>query len=87
MNRSTWKIPRVIKLKPRSTPLDLPNKPIKTYLRAAMIAPENIGKTIQIYNGFKFVPIRITDHLVGFKYGQFSLTKKRVFHKRKKKGK
>lgn len=97
MNRSIWKIPPVLLPKENSIPLfgqskeqssdPKINKPLITYLRAAVIGPDIIGTTVQIHNGQRFVPIRITENHVGFKLGQFVLTKKRVFHKRKKKKK
>lgn len=81
MNRSIWKLPRIIFNVPRENTL------LSTYLRNAVIAPKDIGTVIKIHNGCKFVHIRITEHLVGYKFGAFAQTKRRVYHKQKKKKK
>jgi small subunit ribosomal protein S19 len=60
---------------------------VVTYLRAATIGPSNINKTVHVHNGHKFVPLRLTERMVGYKFGQFALTKKRVHHKKKKRNK
>ena len=57
------------------------------YLRNAVIAPKDIGTLVKIHTGRGFIHKRITEHLVGYKFGAFAHTKKRVFHKRKKKKK
>ncbi len=48
---------------------------IKTYSRASVILPEMVGKTIQVHNGNKFIPVKINDNLVGHKLGEFSPTR------------
>ncbi len=50
-------------------------RPIKTYSRATMIIPEMVGLTISVYNGKIWVPVYITEHLVGHKLGEFSPTR------------
>ena len=50
-------------------------KPIKTYSRASTIIPEMVGTTIQVYNGKIFVPVLVTENLVGHKLGEFSPTR------------
>ena len=52
-----------------------PNFVIKTYSRSSMIFPEMIGKTIHVHNGNKFIPVKITDNLVGHKLGEFAPTR------------
>jgi len=54
-------------------------KPIKTWSRRSTIVPEFVGATISIYNGRKFIPVFITENMVGHKLGEFSPT--RVFRK------
>ncbi len=49
--------------------------PIKTYSRASTIIPEMIGKTLMVYNGKQFVPVKIHDNLVGHKLGEFAPTR------------
>jgi len=52
-------------------------KPIKTWSRRSTITPEFIGLNIAVYNGKKFIPVYITENMVGHKLGEFSPT--RVF--------
>ena len=49
--------------------------PIKTYSRASTIFPEMIGKIIHVHNGNKFIPVKVSDNLVGHKLGEFSPTR------------
>lgn len=50
-------------------------KPIRTYSRVSTIIPEMVGTTIQVYNGRQFVPVLVTENLVGHKLGEFSPTR------------
>jgi small subunit ribosomal protein S19 len=50
---------------------------IKTYSRASMIVPDMVGLTIAVHNGKTFVPVFVTENMVGHKLGEFSPT--RVF--------
>lgn len=50
-------------------------KPIKTWARRSTIAPEFVGHTIQVHNGNRFIPVYITENMVGHKLGEFSPTK------------
>ena len=52
-------------------------KPIKTWSRASMIAPEFVGHTFAVHNGNKFIPVYVTENMVGHKLGEFAPT--RVF--------
>ena len=45
---------------------------IKTWSRASMIIPDFVGQTIAVYNGRQFVPVYITENMVGHKLGEFS---------------
>ncbi|MBF0298017.1 MAG: 30S ribosomal protein S19 [Oligoflexia bacterium] len=51
---------------------------IKTWSRRSTIIPEFIGTTFAVHNGKKFIPVYVTDNMVGHKLGEFSLT--RTFH-------
>ena len=81
MPRSVWKGPfvdpsllkKVEKLKTQSRPT-----PIKTWSRKSTIIPEFVGVSFLIYNGKKFIPIKISEEMVGHKLGEFSPT--RQFH-------
>ena len=55
-------------------------KPIKTWARASMIIPSMIGLTIAVHNGRDFVPIYITEDMVGFKLGEFAPTRTFKMH-------
>ncbi|MBQ5780775.1 MAG: 30S ribosomal protein S19 [Spirochaetaceae bacterium] len=50
-------------------------RPIKTYSRCSTIIPEMVGNTISVHNGKTFVPVYITENLVGHKLGEFSPTR------------
>ncbi len=50
-------------------------KMIKTYSRCSTIIPEMVGLTISVYNGKSFIPVYITENLVGHKLGEFSPTR------------
>ena len=78
MSRSVWKGPfvdpsllkKVEKLKTQSKPM-----PIKTWSRKSTIIPEFVGFSFLIYNGKKFIPIKISEEMVGHKLGEFSPTR------------
>ena len=48
---------------------------IKTWSRASMISPDFVGQTIAIHNGNKFIPVDITENMVGHKLGEFAATR------------
>jgi len=48
---------------------------IKTWSRASMISPEMVGQTIAVHNGKQFVPVFVTENMVGHKLGEFSPTR------------
>jgi len=50
-------------------------KVIKTWSRRSTIVPEMIGQTFAIHNGKKFIPVFITENMVGHKLGEFSPTR------------
>jgi small subunit ribosomal protein S19 len=50
-------------------------KVIKTWSRRSMILPEMVGLTIAVHNGRQFVPILVTENLVGHKLGEFAPTR------------
>ena len=50
-------------------------KVIKTWSRRSTVVPELIGLTIAVHNGKKFIPVYITDQMVGHKLGEFALTR------------
>ncbi len=48
---------------------------IKTWSRASMISPDFVGHTIAVHNGNKFIPVYVTENMVGHKLGEFSPTR------------
>jgi small subunit ribosomal protein S19 len=48
---------------------------LKTWARASMISPDFVGHTIAVHNGNKFIPVFITENMVGHKLGEFSPTR------------
>ena len=48
---------------------------IKTWSRASMISPDFVGQTIAVHNGNKFIPVYVTENMVGHKLGEFSPTR------------
>ena len=80
MSRSVWKGPyfdvtlfkKVKKSKEESS-----KSPIKTWSRRSTIIPDFVGVTISVYNGKSFIPVYVTEDMVGHKLGEFSPT--RVF--------
>jgi len=57
---------------------DSHKKVIKTWSRRSTVTPEMVGITFAIHNGKKFIPVFITENMVGHKFGEFSPT--RTFH-------
>ena len=53
-------------------------KVIKTWSRASTVLPDFVGHTFAVHNGNKFVPVYVTENMVGHKLGEFSPT--RTFH-------
>jgi small subunit ribosomal protein S19 len=48
---------------------------IKTWSRSSMIVPDMVGETIAVHNGKTFVPVFVTENMVGHKLGEFSVTR------------
>lgn len=56
------------------------NAVIKTWSRDSSISPEMVGFAFGVHNGKDFVEVRVTEEMVGHKFGEFSLTRKFVRH-------
>ena len=48
---------------------------VKTWSRASMISPDFVGQTIAVHNGNKFIPVYVTENMVGHKLGEFAPTR------------
>lgn len=78
MSRSLKKGPYIdFKLEDKITKMNSDNKKqvVKTWARRSMISPLFVGHTIAVHNGNKFIPIFITENMVGHKLGEFSPTR------------
>ena len=80
MARSVWKGPyfdETLFKKVKKSKEDSSKSPIKTWSRRSTIIPDFVGVTISVYNGKSFIPVYVTEDMVGHKLGEFSPT--RVF--------
>lgn len=59
---------------------------LKTWSRRSMVIPEMVGHTIAVHNGRKFIPVFITENMVGHKLGEFSPTRTFYVHSGDRKG-
>jgi small subunit ribosomal protein S19 len=62
-------------------------KVIKTWSRRSDIIPQMVGLTFAVHNGKKFIPVFVSDNMVGHKLGEFSPTRTYYGHTADKKGK
>lgn len=58
---------------------------IKTWSRASMISPDFVGQTLAVHNGKQFIPVYVTENMVGHKLGEFAPTRTFRGHAEKKK--
>jgi len=82
MSRSTSKGPYIeekLLIKVQKMVKSGDKKPLKTWSRRSTISPEFVGLTLSVYNGKKFIPVYVTENMVGHKLGEFSPT--RTFRK------
>jgi small subunit ribosomal protein S19 len=78
MSRSLKKGPFIdFKLEKRVLDMNESNKKsvIKTWSRRSMISPDFVGHTIAVHNGNKFIPVYITENMIGHRLGEFSPTR------------
>jgi small subunit ribosomal protein S19 len=78
MSRSIKKGPFIdFKLEKRVLDMNEANKKsvLKTWSRRSVISPDFVGHTIAVHNGNKFIPVYITENMVGHKLGEFSPTR------------
>ena len=60
---------------------------IKTWSRRSMISPDFVGLTVAVHNGNKFIPVYLTENMVGHKFGEFAPTRTFRGHSGNKKDK
>ena len=88
MPRSVWKGPFVdgYLLKKAEAARDSGrNQVIKTWSRRSTILPQFVGLTFGVYNGRKFIPVNVSDDMIGHKLGEFSPTRTYTGHSADKK--
>jgi len=81
LSRSLWKGPFVdgyLLKKAEAARAGGRNAPVKTWSRRSTILPQFVGLTFQVHNGNKFIPVLVSEEMVGHKFGEFSPT--RIFH-------
>ena len=78
MARSVWKGPFVdghLIKKVQTHLKDSNNRPIKTWSRNSTIIPDFVGHSFMIHNGKSFIPIKVSEEMVGHKLGEFAPTR------------
>ena len=83
MSRAVWKGPFVeesLIKKVDKQKNETNKKPIKTWSRKSTIIPDFVGVSFLIYNGKKFIPITISEDMVGHKLGEFAPTRQFAGH-------
>lgn len=53
---------------------------IRTWSRASEISPEMVGFSFEVHNGKDFIPVKVTEEMIGHRLGEFSLTRKFIKH-------
>lgn len=87
MARSLKKGPYVeVKLEKKVSAMNESKKKtvIKTWSRRSMITPDFVGHTFAVHNGNKFIPVYVTENMVGHKFGEFAPTRTFKSHPIKK---
>lgn len=85
MTRSVWKGPYIHPSLLKKVEVANENndrKPIKTWARASTILPTMVGLTFAVHNGNKFIPVLVSEEMIGHKLGEFSLTRTYKGHKK-----
>jgi small subunit ribosomal protein S19 len=88
--RSVWKGPFVdgyLLTKAEKARESGRNDVIKTWSRRSTILPQFVGITFGVYNGNKFIPVLVTEDMIGHKFGEFSPTRTYYGHAADKKAK
>ena len=80
MSRSKWKGPYVHKSFTRTKE----NNIVKCWSRSTTIVPAFVGKSLSVYNGQRFVQVKIINYMIGHKLGEFAHTRKAYIHKKQK---
>ncbi|HBJ91843.1 MULTISPECIES: 30S ribosomal protein S19 [Ponticaulis] len=90
MSRSVWKGPFVdgyLLKKAEAAGESKKREVIKTWSRRSTILPNFVGLTFQVHNGNKFIPVTVSEEMVGHKFGEFAPTRTYYGHGADKKAK
>ena len=88
MSRSKWKGPYIDhRLLSKILNQKNTNEAIFTKSRNSVILPNCVGVNVKIYNGKSFYSFKVTKSMIGYKFGEFSPTRKQFSFKKSKKGK
>ena len=90
MARSVWKGPFVdsyLLKKAEKARESGRNEVIKIWSRRSTILPQFVGLTCGVYNGHKFIPVSVTEEMIGMKFGEFAPTRTFYGHAADKKAK
>ena len=90
MTRSVWKGPFVdshLLKKVKQASEQNKNTVIKTWSRRSTILPEFVGVNFAVHNGKRFIPVNVTEDMVGHKFGEFAPTRTYYGHAADKKSK
>ena len=88
MSRSLKKGPYInVKLEKKVLAMNESGKKVvvKTWARASMISPDFVGHTVAVHNGNKFIPVYVTENMVGHKLGEFAPTQEKKYRLKKEK--
>ncbi|KAJ3284744.1 mitochondrial ribosomal small subunit component [Borealophlyctis nickersoniae] len=80
MTRSAWKGPFFVPFPPAK-----PGEAIRTMARACTILPTHVGRKFEVHNGKDYIPVFVTEQMVGHKLGEFAWTRKAFSYKKKDK--
>ena len=86
LKKGPYVVPKLIK-KVQAAQESRSNRVIKTWSRRSTIIPEMVGITLAVHNGKKFVPVFVSENMVGHKLGEFSPTRTFYGHAGDKKSK
>ena len=90
MARSVWKGPFVdgyLLKKAEKVQESGRKEVIKTWSRRSTILPQFVGLTFGVHNGHKFIPVLVSEHMIGHKFGEFAPTRTYYGHEADKKAK
>ena len=85
MSRSKWKGPYINNILLKKILNNTPSEVILTKSRSSVIVPNCVGITFKIHNGKSFYSLKVVENMVGYKFGEFSPTRKAFSFKKQKK--